>query len=169
MTEDDTHQNAIDNAWKIHGAVSDWTKSVDSKASFVLTIEVAILAGVISLMGGSRRLAHVQEFWWNVLLYMGIGALVVALVCVVWVVRPRTRKDKVEQEAPSNFIYFGHLNFLVPEDLERALKQEDVLPVLSRQLVTMGRIAWDKHNLLRWSLTAAMVGTALVGAAAALA
>ncbi len=56
MTEDDTHQNAIDNAWKIHGAVSDWTKSVDSKASFVLTIEVAILAGVISLMGGSRRL-----------------------------------------------------------------------------------------------------------------
>lgn len=169
MTEREIHQNAIDNAWKIHGAVSDWAKSVDSKASFVLTIEVAILAGVISMMGGSRRLAHLHGVWRNLLFYVGIGALVVALVFVTGVVRPRTRKDKVEQEAPNNFVYFGHLNFRLPEDVQRALKDEDILPVLSRQLIVMGRIAWDKHNLLKWSLTAAMLGTALVGTAAALA
>lgn len=169
MTDDHTHQNAIDNAWKIHAAISDWTKGVDSKASFVLTIEAAILAGVISMMGGSRQLAHLHGAWENLLLYVGIGAVVVALVLVAWVVRPRTRNHKVEQEAPYNFLYFGHLNFRLPEDVERALEHEDLLPVLSRQLVMMGRIAWDKHNLLKWSLTAAMLGTALVGAAAALA
>jgi hypothetical protein len=169
MNEHESHQHAVDNAWKIHGAVSDWTRSVDAKASFVLTIEVALLAGVVSMMGGSRRLAHLHGFWRNVLLYGGIAALVVALVSVAWVVRPRTRKNRVEQEAPRNFIYFGHLNFLRAEDVQRALEDEDILPVLSRQLVTMGRIAWDKHNLLKWSLTAAMLGTALVGGAAALA
>lgn len=169
MTDDETHQKAIDNAWKIHAAISDWTKGVDSKASFVLTIEIAILAGLISMMGGSRRLAHLHGAWENGLLYVGIGALVGALVLVGCVVRPRTRSKKAEEEAPDNFVYFGHLNFRQPEDVERALEHEDILPVLSRQLVVMGRIAWDKHNLLKWSLTTAMLGTALVGVAAALA
>ena len=169
MTDDDSHARAVDNAWKIHAAVAEWTRGVDSKASFVLTIEVAILAGVVNLMGGGHRLAHVHGPCANALLYTGIGGLVVAVVLVTWVMRPRTRNRRVLQEAPSNFVYFGHLNFRLAEGLESSLRNDDILPVLCRQLVVTGRIAWDKHNLLKWSLTTAMLGAVFVCAAAGLA
>ena len=163
----DSDQNAVDNAWRIHAAIADWTKGVDSKASFVLTIESAVLAGVIALMGGHRRLAGVEGVFPNLLLYSGISLLAGAIVLVAWVVRPRTRNKNAKAESPHNFIYFGHLRFRQPADVERALQEEDILPMLSRQLVVMGQIAWVKHNQLKWSLNAALLGTALVGAAAA--
>lgn len=126
------------------------------------------MVGVVGLMGNGRRLADMEGFIENVLLYAGIGLLAVGIVLVVWVVRPRTRPDKVKQEAAEGYIYFGHLNFRSTSDVEQALKYQDILPVLSRQLVEMSRIAWNKHRLLKWSITAASGAVILLLIAAGL-
>jgi len=157
----------VDSAWKIHTAIVDWTGKVDSKASFALAIESAVLAGVISMTGGRRRLANLGG-WAEVLFWSGMVFLLASLLCVVYVVRPRLRSKQVSAESASNFIFFGHLKDWNAEKLEEALRQEDVLPVLSRQLVNMSRIAWDKHRMLQLSLTGAAIAGGLISVAALL-
>jgi hypothetical protein len=49
---------AAETAWRIHGGLLDWTGKIDSKASFVLTVEAAALAGFAVLGHPWRELAH---------------------------------------------------------------------------------------------------------------
>jgi hypothetical protein len=164
MAPDD---DPIDTAWKIHAAIVDWTGKVDSKASFALAIESAVLAGVISMTGGHRRLANLGG-WAEVLFWFGMTFMLASLLCAIYVVRPRLRSKKVSAESASNFIFFGHLKDWEAGKLEEALCQQDVLPVLSRQLVNMSKIAWVKHRLLQLSLTGAVIAGGLIGVAALL-
>lgn len=159
-------QDPIETAWRIHAAQVDWTGKVDSKASFALAIESAVMAGIISLTGDERRLAHLENAWEQAFFWLGVSALVVALVTVAWVVRPRLRSWRLHDEIENNFIYFGHLRKWQPEDLENALANTELLPVLTRQIVAMSKIAWLKHRLLQVSMTAALLGTAMVAVAA---
>lgn len=76
---------------------------------------------------------------------------------------PRLRPRSVlEQEAGQSFIYFGHLQFWKPEDLKTALQQQDILPVLSHQLINMSKIAWRKHRFVQPAFLFAAIGGGFV-------
>lgn len=148
----------IDTAWKIHAALTDWTAKVDTKASFALTIESALLVGVVTL-SAKERVFHNLPGGWPVFWYAaGISLLVLAVLLAAFVVRPRLRADKVASESPNNFIYFGHLKHLQPCEIKYRLEQVPLLPVLSKQLHEMSKIAWQKHILVQWSMNFAPIG-----------
>ncbi|GAA14943.1 Pycsar system effector family protein [Gordonia alkanivorans] len=151
-----------DTAWKIHAALVDWTGKVDTKASFALTIETALLVGVITLSGEGRVFHHLGG--WAVVWYViGILLLVAGVLCAAWVVRPRLRASNLEVEAPDNFVYFGHLRHLTPEAVQDRLEGPTLLPVLSKQLVEMSKIAWTKHRLVQLSMSLAPIGVVALG------
>ncbi|MEQ1699264.1 MAG: Pycsar system effector family protein [Ilumatobacteraceae bacterium] len=160
MSIDDSRKEAVDHAWKIHEAVLGWTEKVDSKANYVATIETALIVGAVAMQTSGRRFGHLHGMA-LVLYWVGLGLLILGLVMCVWVVRPRLRTAKVKTESTNNFIYFGHVKHWDPTALENAFYKQDMLAMLSRQLVATSKIAWEKHLMLRWSvhLTAAGVLT----------
>lgn len=161
------NDNPIENAWKIHAALVDWTGKVDTKASFTLTIESALLAGVMALSGENRALSNLCGL--PAFLYVvGISLLVVAVCYAVLVVRPRLRSKNLTAEARQHYIYFGHLRKLKPSMVRDHLENTPVLPVLSKQLVEMSKIAWDKHKMVQRSMTIAPLGLVALLFAAAL-
>ncbi|WP_229858814.1 Pycsar system effector family protein [Streptomyces anandii] len=96
-------------------------------------------------------------------LWTGTFFILAAAVLAILVVVPRLRSRKtLEIEAGRNFIYFGHLQFWNPADLEDALKQQEILPILSHQLVNMSKIAWRKHRFVQLSFVLAAVGGVFV-------
>ncbi|WP_186451958.1 Pycsar system effector family protein [Corynebacterium glutamicum] len=154
--------DSVDAAWRIHAALIDWTGKVDAKASFALAIESALLGGVVTLSGGGRvfyDLSGWAMFWY----VLGVSLLIAAVLCAVWVVRPRLRTANLETEAPDNFIYFGHLRHLTPETVQEQLQGSSILTVLSKQLVEMSKIAWKKHRIVQWSLSLAPMGVLALG------
>ncbi|MFD4239623.1 Pycsar system effector family protein [Streptomyces sp. NPDC058542] len=79
------------------------------------------------------------------------------------VVVPRLRASRdLKTEAPSHFIYLGHLRHREPTELATALQQTDVLPVLSQQLIKMSDIAWRKHRHVQWSFICFGLGAFIV-------
>ena len=147
----------IDTGWKIHSAITDWTGKVDTKASFALTIESALLAGVVGLSGQGRVFSDLHG--WAIAWYVvGIALLVAGVICAAWVVRPRLRSPNLASESQANFIYFGHLRQLTAGDVQRHLENTPLLPVLSKQLVEMSKIAWIKHRLVQVSMSLAPAG-----------
>lgn len=161
-------QDPIETAWRIHGAVADWTGKVDTKATFALTIESAVLVGIVALSGDGHRLSGLHGFGSQFVYWFGISLLVVGVLCAVKAVAPGLRHKKLPVEQRDNFIYFGHLKSWDPSRLETALKDKDILPVLSRQLVVMSKIAWHKHQMVLASLVSSVAGTAVVALAAAI-
>lgn len=147
----------IETAWKIHAALVDWTGKVDTKASFALTIESALLGGVVALSGDGRvfhDLAGASVVWY----VLGVFTLALSVLCVVLVVRPRLRRGGLQSEARGNFVYFGHLRHLDAAAVQNHLETSNLLPVLSKQLVEMSKIAWTKHRLVQVSMSLAPVG-----------
>jgi hypothetical protein len=100
-----------------------------------------------------------------------IGAVVlsIAVLCATAAVIPQIRGRLARQAWRTNFIYFGHLRLWNPHDLEEALSQSEFLPVLTRQLVAMSKIAWIKYRLVQVSLACAVVGALLVALSGVLA
>lgn len=142
----------VETGWRIHSALIDWTGKVDGKATFALTIESAMFAGVI---GFNLNRLHTEPARW--LFWVGVGFLAVSLLLVAYVVRPRLRSLSIDAEFRDNLIYFGHLRKWEPDEVTEALKEMNVLPMLGKQLVVMSRIAWRKHRLLQLSLTGAVI------------
>jgi Family of unknown function (DUF5706) len=159
--------DAVVNAWRIHDALVAWTSNVDSKASFALAIESAVAAALVALCGHGARLSHLYGAWSTAFFSAGAVTLAAALVCVLYVVRPRLRSKEVDREWRNGLIYFGHLRHWSATELEAELRNGDMLPILSRQLVAMSGIAWAKHRMLQLSMTLAPVSVVLIGVAAA--
>ena len=161
---DATHRRAVETAWAIHAAQSDWTARVDAKATFAFAAESAAIATVVALTAEDRLYSHLDEWWMWVLYVLGLLGMLAAAGLSAWVVIPRLRKNHVNAESHENFIYFGHVRLWKPARLETALLTEDLLPQLTRQISAMARIAWQKHVLVQWSLWVAVVsGLLLVG------
>ena len=160
-TDERQKSDPVDTAWKIHAAHIDWTGKVDSKANFVLAIESAMFAGVLRV--DLAILASTHSKW---AFGLGVASLVVALFFVLLVVAPRLRTSRLEAETKENFIFFGHVKNWSADDLVAALKARDILPVLSRQIVTMAGIAWTKHRRLQGSILGAVIAAALFGLSA---
>lgn len=154
--EDD--KAALETAWKIHAAMVDWTGKVDTKAAFAFALESAGIGLVINLSAKDRIFATLTGPWQNIAYYLGGIALVLAAACAMWVVIPRLRMWHVAKEWPDNFIYFGHVMFWEPAALMQKIKDTELLPVLSKQLVGMSKIAWRKHMLVKMSMIFASIG-----------
>ncbi len=161
--ESDQCPGSIDTAWKIHAALVDWTGKVDTKASFALTLESAALVTVVTLSSTAKPLADLGGM--ALIAYrVGIALLGLGALCAASVVSPRLRSRAMKRESAENFIYFGHIKDWEPAALATALRQDDVLAVLSRQLVAMSRIAWRKHRQVQWSLISGVTGALIVAA-----
>jgi hypothetical protein len=160
-----TAPDARDTAWRIHASIVDWTGKVDTKASFALAIESAALGGIGALTASGRRLDGLTG--WEVgLFWTGIVVLLIGVLSVITVVAPRLRSTKMPSEWQNNYVYIGHLMHWDPEDLQRAFEEEDPVPVVTRNIVVMSKIAWTKHRRLQVSMWLATIGSALVGLAA---
>lgn len=153
---------AVDFAWKIHAAISDWTGKVDTKASFALTIETAAIVATVSLTADGRIFADLASMWGKVALWAAVACLVAAAVLAIFVVIPRLRRGALDSEAAINFIYFGHVRHWHGPDLANALITRPLLPVLSTQVVNMSKIAWRKHRLVQISLSLAAIAAAIL-------
>lgn len=147
-------------AWQIHSALADWTGKVDAKASFVLGLETAVFAALVFLRGDTQRLAGLNNLTAGIAFAASGVLLVVSMLLTLWVVAPIVNRKAANANWNSNYIYFGHLRKWKPADLERALENEPVLPVLARQLVVMSDIAWKKHERVQWSVIAGLLGGA---------
>lgn len=158
----DAEARAVETAWRVHAELGNWTAKVDAKASFALTLDSAATAGIIALSTDDHVLAHLHGWGARVLLWSGTVLILVSGVFAMLVVVPRLRGRKVKAEAASNFIYFGHLMHRQADELATALKNTDILPVLSRQLIVMSKIAWAKHRHVQTSFISFGVGAALV-------
>ncbi|MEV6836345.1 Pycsar system effector family protein [Streptomyces sp. NPDC051133] len=152
-------------AWRIQAAVADWTAKADSKASFALTMESTALA-VLGLLSSSKlSTGGLSSTLARVLLWIGALLMVGGVGCAAWAISPNLRKERRGPEVDDDFLYFGHVRHLDPEVLEAALRVKDPLPSLSRQVVVMSEIAWNKHRRVQWSLMLAVAGCAAFGLA----
>lgn len=160
--------DAVETAWRIHQAQIDWTTRVDTKAGLAFTIESATIATTVTLSSVGHLFSSFDNWKLKVLYYGGLALLLLAAGLSAAVVTPRLRRTSICAESASNFIYFGHARLWQPDDLEAALKMESILPQLSKQIVVMARIAWDKHVKVQWSFVLAAAGAALLVACALL-
>ncbi|GGV40719.1 MULTISPECIES: Pycsar system effector family protein [Paenarthrobacter] len=151
-------KEALETTWKIHAALVDWTGKVDAKAAFAVALESAGITTIVALSAEGRLFGALQGCLQQVTYYLAIVALVVAAGCAMWVVMPRLRMRHVGKEWPENFIYFGHLRYWDAGPLQDKIKQTDLLPVLTKQLIGMSRIAWTKHLLVKLSMICASIG-----------
>jgi len=157
-----TEADAVDFGWKIHSALADWTGKVDAKASFALAAESAGLIATINLTAQGRAFSSLRHLWQVVGLWLAIGLLLFAAILAIVAVTPRLRRGRIDAEAATNFIYFGHLRHWQPDDLTQALLRRALLPTLATQCVNMSGIAWRKHRLVQSSLTLAAIAAGVL-------
>ncbi|AWT44742.1 MULTISPECIES: Pycsar system effector family protein [Streptomyces] len=158
----------LETAWRLQASLADSTSKADTKASFALAIQSTILA-LLGLITTSGRAADSSEHKASSYL-MWAGALLLALgaCCAAAAVSPNLSKELRGPEPGNDFLFFGHLRHWEPADLETALKEKELLPQLSRQIVVMSEIAWTKHRRVQWSLVLAAAGSGALGLAAIL-
>ncbi|MFF2316974.1 Pycsar system effector family protein [Arthrobacter sp. NPDC058097] len=151
-------KEAIDNAWKIHAAQVDWTGKVDAKASFAFALESAAIVSTVALSAQGRIFGDLNDPAAAWFYGIGLTLILVGAVFAVAVVIPRLKSDLVKSKAPDNYIFFGHAQHWEPENLATTLKEGDILPVISRQIVIMAEIAWQKHRWVQLSMFAGCGG-----------
>jgi hypothetical protein len=149
----------VENAWKIHQSITEWTKAVDAKAAFALTLELALIATVISLTNKHEIFSMKPSAPGQVLVWAGLLALISAAGTAASAVTPQLRDRRTTEEARTSFIYFGHARLWNPKHLQAEIVSRDLLPQLSQQIVVMSQIAWNKHIKVRWSFILALLAT----------
>lgn len=159
--------NGNEFAWKVHDAINEWTGKVDSKASIVLAVEVAVVGFVVSLSTYHGPLSHLSRA--HLVVYkFGIAILLVSTLFAAAAVFPqlsRRRSRTPAGDVPPGLIYFGHLRHWPPEQLKdrlNDLSDGDIGEALSVQLVSMSQIAWTKHTFLQTSMLLAVVSACLL-------
>ncbi len=132
---------------------------VDLKASFTLTLDAAVLAGVIALSTDGGLLAGLDGLSRS-LLILGLIALSASALSAVWVVVPKLRAVGTEEK---NFIYFGNIrNRCCAEAVQNDLMSKPVLPALAEQLHRVSKIAWSKHRAVQVALASVAIALFLL-------
>lgn len=161
---DNSDQRGVEFAWKVHGAISDWTAKVDAKAAIVLSLGGVVLGFFVTLSVDGRILAHLQG-WHLTLERLGIASTAVGVLLATLVVIPRLNRRVTSANWRENFVYFGHLRRWDPADLKaklQSLSADQELDVLATQLVKTSKIAWYKHSLLQFGVVSLVLGVALI-------
>ncbi|MGC0419430.1 Pycsar system effector family protein [Embleya sp. AB8] len=157
----------LEAAWRIHGALADWTGKADAKASFALTFQSTILAVLGVLVGSDQGSRGFGSGTARPILCVAAGFLACGAACAAVAISPNLRKERRGPDADGDFLFFGHMRTWDPVALETALRDNDLLPALSRQLIVMSEIAWSKHRRVQWSLALAVAGSVTLGLTAA--
>jgi hypothetical protein len=149
---------AVSTAWHILGVQMDWSGKVDAKASFALAIESAVLAGLLALSQTSHRLIIFEGTAAKASYGLAVGFLIAGAAAAVSVVFPRLWRTRVNPDWRHSYIYFGDLRRWQPADLEKELREGDILDALARQLISMSVVTWGKHIRVGVSLGFASLG-----------
>ncbi|MEU2608034.1 Pycsar system effector family protein [Streptomyces albus] len=158
--------DALETAWKLQAGLADSTGKADTKASFALAIQSTALALLGILTSAGRNPGNPQHGASLIFLWVGALLLVFGACCAAAAVSPNLRKERRGPQPDDDFLFFGHLRHWDPAALEAAMKDKDLLPQLSRQIVVMSEIAWTKHRRVQWSFALAAAGSAALGLAA---
>lgn len=155
-------KQALEDAWKIHDAQLDWTGKVDAKATFAFGFVSAIIVAVGALVAAGRVFSAFHHWWLWALFFLGLLFMAVSVTLAALVVSPRLRSSGLKESADVNFIYFGHARYWSGRRLSAALRKEDLLDQLSRQIVVMAEIAWAKHLRVGQSILFGVLGGLLL-------
>lgn len=157
---------SIDTAWKTHTMLHEWTAKVDTKASIVLTLEVALVALFVGLTDRGKLLENAfGSIVGAVAGAVGLGFLLLSVALAGWVVFPRLARSASSRDWKSNTLYFGHLRNWEPDALAEELRRasdDQRLGQLAAQLVAMAQVCWRKHAVLQYSMLSAGVGFVLL-------
>lgn len=156
--------NGVEFGWKIHSAITDWIAKVDTKASIMLSLGGVALGFFITLY--ANHIFVIGLYGWRAFFRnIGVALFCIGIILAASVVTPHLRKRNSKKEWAKNYIYFGHLRHWKPEDLKNKLiniSTDDAATVLSEQLVSISKVAWFKHNLLRAAMIFYATGILLV-------
>jgi hypothetical protein len=153
-----TKESALDNAWRIHDAQLDWTGKADAKAGFAFGLDSAAIATIAILVSTGKVFTHFDEPWQFVAFYLGCAFLVAGTVFASIGVAPRLKRAVAQKQSETNFIYFGHARHWTAEKLEAALRTDDLLHQLARNIVVTADISWKKHVAVNWSIWLTLAG-----------
>ena len=156
----------IETAWQLHSAQMEWTGKVDAKAGFILTLDAAAVTTAIALSADGMVFDGIAASQFQILYDLSILLFIAAALLAAWAVAPVLRLGNLEEEAKSDFIYFGHARYWEADDLATALEEVDPLPNVTRQVVRMSRIVWKKHRRVAcstWLTVAGIILIALTG------
>lgn len=140
----------------------EWTGKVDVKAGFILTLNAAAIATGVALSAEGMPFYGITSSWLQVPYGLSLFLFVAAALLAAWAVAPALRPGKLQKEAKVDFIYFGHARHWEADDLAEVLENRDPLPVVTRQVVRMAQIAWNKHRRVAWSTWLTGVGVLLM-------
>jgi hypothetical protein len=155
----------LQHAWQAHTAVQNWTNQAETKGTFLLTIESALLAFFTNRVGSGEVFKNLEDdgvVAAGSLAGIGLVLMLRGVIFLVLVVYPRLRTKELEQEKWRNAIYFGHLAGQDPKAIENTLRRRDPLEQLAKQLRHMSDIALYKHQLLQQSMISAGAGFLLI-------
>lgn len=141
----------LDTAWQLHAAQMEWTGKVDAKAGFILSLDTAAIATGVALSADGMVFQGIADNWTRIPYGFSLLLFIVAALLAAWAVVPALRSGNLKREAELDFIYFGHARLWKADELAEALGERETLPVVTRQVVRMAEIAWNKHRRVVWS------------------
>lgn len=161
----DRTQSAIEFAWRAHSAQEAWAGKVDTKASIILALESGALFAALSANATGGLLSRLSRL--PLILEMsGVVLIFLAILISAASIYPRLGSKRVHgAQYDQNTVHFGHLRYWNPGDLQQKLaylNADDELAILSRQLVEMSKINWQKHMLVRTSLALGILGATCI-------
>lgn len=170
-TNEQPLKDAIELAWRVHGAQEAWTAKVDTKASILFALEGGSLFAILTANSQTGALRAFSG-WPLVFEITGVAVLFLGTLCSGAAVFPMLGKARQHRaEHDRHYIYFGHLRHWHHQDLQRKLTLRggsDELRMLSLQLTAMSKRNWRKHRLVQISLLLALLGVTLICAAVAI-
>jgi pycsar effector protein len=159
----------VEFAWRVHGALENWTAKVDMKASILLAFQGgAFIFATTSreiVLGTADRRPLVTAALGVVLLVSSMAAAAAAILPALGSARQH-RLDRTRE-----WIYFGHVRLWDATELAARLarlSERDEVQALSAQLVRMSRLNWRKHRLLQASVVLTVMSMVVMMAAVAL-
>jgi hypothetical protein len=159
MTRDESDLERSEFAWQIHSHVSEQIRLADSKAEMVIGWTTVVIGGLIA-GGYSDRFALTVV---GCLSVVGLGLLVAAVVCALWVIFPR-----VPSKIPLGDIFWRRImqypNAEAYAAVLRSLREEDRVNRLADDTYQLCRICDKKFASVWFSLAFAAAGSALCGA-----
>lgn len=158
----DRHNCAVENAWHVHDAQLEWTSKADAKAAFAFGIDSAAIATVAVLVSTGKLFIHFSAWWMTTTFVLGGLGLLGGIFFATMGVAPRLKAKTAKRLSKDNYIFFGHARHWTPRDIERALRDDDPLPQLARNIVVAADISWKKHVAVNWSIWLTLGGGAFL-------
>jgi hypothetical protein len=156
-----SERTQMDLAWRMHDSAAAAIDKADTKAGFAATVETALAAVVLTLVSQSHGAPMVARVAFGV----ALASLAVALGSALLVVVPRLYRP-ADALVPGEFLYFGavrrrSVEQLLDRHVDPQLSRDKVaapLVAVTHQAKRLADIAWTKHQWLRVSFAAAVVG-----------